>query len=167
MRYCLTCRRLTSSGPICSQCGRSFGGNLCDAGHLNPPGARFCAQCGSTKLLQAANSISFTWVPRLLVLAGLVWLGYKEWPTLHSLQWGEKLQHQCFVVFDWLLGKILVFGFLLFLCWMFGDLCSPRIRRSIERVIKSIFVFAFRIVEVVLTGLLRILTRALGGKVGK
>ena len=167
MRYCLTCRHLTSSGPICSQCGRSFGGNLCDAGHLNPPGARFCAQCGSTKLLQAANSISFAWVPRLLVLVGLGWLGYHWWPTLHSVHWVEKLQHQGLVAFDWLLAKVIVFGLLLFLCWMLGDLLSPHIRRSIERVIKSLVVFVFKIIEVVLSTLFQTLTRALGGKVGK
>ena len=164
MRYCLTCRHLASSGPICSQCGRSFGGHRCEAGHLNPPGAQFCAQCGSTKLLQSASSIAVGRVLGLAVLAGVLWLGYRALPELH---WGETLRHQLALVYAWLLWKLVVFGFLGGLAWLFGDLFSPRIRRGVERVVGSLFLLLFRIVEVGFAALFRALAHLLGGRIGK
>lgn len=78
MRYCFACRRMSSSGPICSQCGRSFNGSLCSAGHLNAPGARFCSQCGSTSLRPSAVSFSLGCFNRFfalgVVILGLSWL---------------------------------------------------------------------------------------------
>lgn len=146
MRYCLACHRMASSGPICSHCGRSFNGNLCGCGHLNPPGAQFCAQCGSTKLLQAASSLSFAWMPRLLLLVGLGYLGYRLMLGAH---WGEGLHRQFSVIYEWLLWKIVVLGMVLGLGWLWGELFAPRVRRGIERIVGSLFLLLFRIVEAV------------------
>lgn len=80
MRYCLRCRRLSGAGPICTSCGGSFGGRLCDyprSPHLNPPGARFCSRCGSTVLREPAGSVPLAWIGGLLkadVFLGLAWL---------------------------------------------------------------------------------------------
>ena len=164
MRYCLSCRHLASSGPICSQCGRSFGGHLCEAGHLNPPGAQFCAQCGSTKLLQSSSSIPVGRVLGLVVLAGAIYMGYRALPQLH---WGKTLEHQFAAVYQWLLWKLVVFGFLGVLAWLFGDLFSPRIRRGVERVIGSLFLLLFRIIEKLLTTLFQALAHLLGGRIRK
>ena len=164
MRYCLSCRHLASSGPICSQCGRSFGGHLCDAGHLNPPGAQFCAQCGSTKLLQSASSIAVGRVLGLAVLTGALWLGCRALPELH---WGETLRHQLALVYAWLLWKLVVFGFLAGLAWLFGDLFSLRIRRGVERVVGSLFLLLFRIIESILTALFRALAYVVGDRTSK
>ena len=70
MRYCLKCRHLSGSGPLCTHCGRSFGGRLCNhkkGRHLNPPDANFCGQCGSTQLTEATSALPLGWVSRLLL----------------------------------------------------------------------------------------------------
>ena len=80
MRYCLRCRRLSSDGRLCTSCGGSFGGRLCDrptSPHLNPPDARICGQCGSTRLYEPARSIPLSGIGTLLkagVLLGLAWV---------------------------------------------------------------------------------------------
>lgn len=73
MRYCLECRRISADGPLCTSCGRSFGGRLCNARrrHLNPPGANVCGQCGSTTLTDPAAYIPLSWLTRSIVLGGL------------------------------------------------------------------------------------------------
>lgn len=80
MRLCLGCRRLSADGPLCTNCGRSFGGRLCNnkkERHLNPSAAQVCGQCGSTTLTDAASSIPITGIVRLLaggaLLVGLWW----------------------------------------------------------------------------------------------
>ena len=164
MRYCLACRRLAASGPICSGCGRSFGGHLCSCKHLNPPDSQFCAQCGSTKLLQSAGSISLGKVMALGLLAGATWWG---WRLLAKQHWGEAVGHWLWAAYEWLLWKIVVAGFLLFFGWIFGDLFSPRIRRGVERVTGSLLVLVFKIIEKLLTSLFSAATRKLGGKIKK
>jgi hypothetical protein len=80
MRYCLACHRMSADGPLCTSCGRSFGGRLCNhkkGRHLNPPDANVCGQCGSTTLTDAANHIPFAWMGRLLLWGGVllvVWM---------------------------------------------------------------------------------------------
>jgi hypothetical protein len=80
MRYCLGCRRLSSDTPLCTHCGRSFGGRLCHhkkGRHLNPPAAQVCGTCGSTTLTEAAEYIPVSGIARLLLgaalLAGIFW----------------------------------------------------------------------------------------------
>jgi hypothetical protein len=80
MRYCLACRYLSADGPLCTRCGRSFGGRLCNhkKRHLNPPDARYCGECGSQNLTEAANYLSLGCPVKLLLLVGLgavIWLG--------------------------------------------------------------------------------------------
>ena len=85
MRYCLACRRLSANGPLCTSCGRSFGGRLCNhkkGRHLNPPDANVCGQCGSTTLTDTANSIPFSWIGRLLLLSGLAVLAWRLGPPM-------------------------------------------------------------------------------------
>ncbi len=74
MRLCLACRRLSSDTPLCSHCGRSFGGRLCNnkkGRHLNPATAQHYGQCGSTVLTEAATSIPLSGIARLLTYAAL------------------------------------------------------------------------------------------------
>lgn len=85
MRYCLRCRRLSSDGAICTSCGGSFGGRLCDHPrhpHLSPPDARFCGQCGSTSLRQAACSLPLSWIGLLFKAGALLWLAWVAGPPL-------------------------------------------------------------------------------------
>lgn len=82
MRYCLSCRRLSSNTPLCSSCGRSFGGCLCTnkkCRFLNPPHAHVCGRCGETTLKESTYSLGlfgygriFFWIRVLLLL---IWLG--------------------------------------------------------------------------------------------
>ena len=78
MRYCLKCRHLSGNGPLCTHCGRSFGGRLCNhkkGRHLNPPDANFCGQCGSTQLTEATSSLPLGWVSQMLLLFLLIGAG--------------------------------------------------------------------------------------------
>ncbi len=83
MRLCLACRRLSSDTPLCSHCGRSFGGRLCNnkkGRHLNPAAAQHCGQCGSTVLTEAASSIPLSGIAVLLaLLAGVFWVAPAAW----------------------------------------------------------------------------------------
>lgn len=51
MRYCFSCRKITSGKPAyCNYCGKSYGVKLCPRGHSNPRGAEVCSECGSRNL---------------------------------------------------------------------------------------------------------------------
>lgn len=91
MRYCLECRRISADGPLCTSCGRSFGGRLCNARrrHLNPPDAHVCGQCGSTTLTDPAAYIPLGWLTRLLVLGGLALLLLWVVPSVVGLAGGS------------------------------------------------------------------------------
>ena len=85
MRYCLRCRRLSSDGAICTSCGGSFGGRLCDHArhpHLSPPDAHFCGRCGSTVLRDAARSIPLSWIGLLFKAGALLGLAWVAGPPL-------------------------------------------------------------------------------------
>ncbi len=71
MRFCLACRSFSGGGPLCTQCGRSFGGRLCQGRtrHLNPYDARSCNYCGTANLQDGATSIPLGWLSRLVILA--------------------------------------------------------------------------------------------------
>lgn len=87
MRWCLACKRFSGDGPICSSCGRSFGGRLCHGKkrHLSPPDAKFCNQCGSTNLLEAASYVPLGWLSRLLTWGGLLMM--LLWVVLPLMRW--------------------------------------------------------------------------------
>ncbi len=82
MRFCLACRHFSGGGPLCTHCGRSFGGRLCKGRtrHLNPHDAVFCNHCGTPDLVDGATSIPFGWVSRILVFAALFYAG--QWLLL-------------------------------------------------------------------------------------
>lgn len=86
MRFCLRCRNFSGGGPLCTHCGRSFGGQLCRGRtrHLNPFDALFCNFCGTTDMEESARSIPFGWVSRLLVVAALFFGG--RWLLLNFTQ---------------------------------------------------------------------------------
>ena len=77
MRFCLHCRNLSGGGPLCTHCGRSFGGRLCRGRtrHLNPYDAMFCNFCGTPNLEEGARSIPLGWISRLLIVAALFFGG--------------------------------------------------------------------------------------------
>lgn len=77
MRFCLRCRSFSGGGPLCTQCGRSFGGRLCRGRtkHLNPYDACFCNYCNTSDLLEGATSIPLGWVSRLMILAVVFFSG--------------------------------------------------------------------------------------------
>jgi hypothetical protein len=90
MRYCLTCRYFSGDGPICTHCGRSFGGRLCNhkKRHLSPPDAQFCGQCGSTNLTDATNYIPLgcsLHALAFIIVASVLWFGASQF-----LNWGSQ-----------------------------------------------------------------------------
>lgn len=75
MRLCLACRRLSSDTPLCTHCGRSFGGRMCSqrrCRHLNPTASNSCGQCGSATLADPATCIPITGAARLLACGALL-----------------------------------------------------------------------------------------------
>ena len=51
MRYCTSCRKITSGQPsYCNYCGKSYGVKLCGRGHPNVRTADVCSVCGSLEL---------------------------------------------------------------------------------------------------------------------
>jgi RNA polymerase subunit RPABC4/transcription elongation factor Spt4 len=51
MRYCFSCRKITSGNPAyCNYCGKSYDVKLCSRGHSNPRTAEVCSVCGSRNL---------------------------------------------------------------------------------------------------------------------
>jgi len=140
MRWCLACRRLSGDFPICTSCGRSFGGRLCGGKkrHLNPVSANYCGQCGSSMLLDSANSIPLGWIVRALMLAGLVWLG------LHSFGWGLLGAHSLFTAVTgchdplvWLLDRSARYVILYCLIYFGLGLIPGGIGRACQKVFRS------------------------------
>lgn len=70
MRYCNSCRKITSGRPsFCNYCGRSYDRKLCQRGHPNPRGAEACSECGSRNLSTPHSQGKIaTW---LLIICGL------------------------------------------------------------------------------------------------
>lgn len=59
MIYCCNCRKLSSNkSKYCVRCKNSFGGRLCDKGHLSPTDARCCRECGSSELAKPVRSLN-------------------------------------------------------------------------------------------------------------
>lgn len=120
MRFCLRCRNFSGGGPICTHCGRSFGGRLCRGRtrHLNPFDALFCNFCGTADLDEGARSIPLGWVSRLLIVGGFFFVGRWLIATLvgtpnlvmQSLTHYRNLG-MCIIQY---LGHILVFLFLFY-----------------------------------------------------
>lgn len=51
MRYCNSCRKVTSGDPAyCNYCGKSYDIKLCGRGHPNNRSADVCSTCGSREL---------------------------------------------------------------------------------------------------------------------
>ena len=71
MRYCNSCRRITSGRPsYCNYCGKSYDVKLCSRGHPNPRGAEVCSECGSRNLsMPHSHGGILLW---LLVVFGLI-----------------------------------------------------------------------------------------------
>jgi len=56
MKFCPYCNRWNLGSPQrCRYCGRTWGERFCSAGHLNPPDANFCGECGRAELSEPAG----------------------------------------------------------------------------------------------------------------
>jgi hypothetical protein len=171
MRYCLACHRLSSDGPLCTQCGRSFGGRLCKGKkhHLNPPDAQFCGQCGTTDLADATSYVPLGCSIRLLVwgaAACLLW-----WGGSSLLKWGSQgfrglTGYRSPIV--WLIEQsahVLVVLFVFYFLSMFmpADLAG-QFRGLISKLCIESLRFAFQTVRSIFAVLGRVLLRLVGGE---
>ncbi len=175
MRYCLSCRHLTADTPICTHCGRSFGGSLCSnkkCRALNPPLSRVCGKCGATSLLDSTSSVSFSGLFRLLLLAGVGLLLLRAGPQLPV--WGGNLFYRATGLhnpFIWLietLARPLIF--LLCLCFIssfFPGEAGKVFRAFVFNLVNQAVKFAFGLAHKVVVGLGRIALKwILGAKEG-
>lgn len=171
MRYCLACKGFSADGPLCTQCGRSFGGRLCNSKkrHLNPPDAQFCGQCGTADLAEAASFVPLGCSVRMLVW-GLV-LGLLWWGGSHMVQWGS----QGFVGLTgyrspavWLIEKsfnvlIILFVFYFLSMFMPGQ-AGEQFRGLISKLCTESLRFVFQMISGVLTTLARLALGLVKGK---
>lgn len=156
MRFCLACRSLSSSGPICSKCGRSFDGRLCPQGHLSDLDAKFCSQCRSQALTDGTASIRLGGLLRLLLIAGFLFF---LWRFVASSGWGASARHSLSSAYGWLVLQIVQIGFLLLFSWFFFGLFSQTrpLQKAVERMMVSLLVIPFKIIQAVLTLLIRLI----------
>ncbi len=72
MRYCFSCRHITSDSPqFCNYCGKSYDVKLCPRLHVNPRHADVCSQCGSRDLSLPQRHVSL-FGKALFLLASLL-----------------------------------------------------------------------------------------------
>lgn len=56
MRYCSYCGKWFAGRPTyCPNCGRTWDYRICPRGHLNPPSALYCGECGSPDLSETSG----------------------------------------------------------------------------------------------------------------
>lgn len=154
MRFCLRCRNFSGGGPLCTHCGRSFGGRLCRGRtrHLNPFDALFCNFCGTTDLEEGACSMPFGWVSRLLIVAALFFGG--RWLLLNFTQ-APNLSFEAMTGFKspgvWLVEKfahviIILFVFYFLSSFMPGE-AGKQFRAVISNIVMHTIKLFFKVVE--------------------
>ena len=125
MRYCFSCRRITSGKPYyCNYCGRSYGVKRCPRGHANPRGAEVCSECGSRNLSMphSRGRISL-WV---LMLFGFI----LPFVTLLTITLGYMYVFlQAMIQNSSGLLPLMLMGLGLGLLWLFWVLVSSTLRR--------------------------------------
>ena len=135
MIYCLACRQLSGDGPLCTQCGRSFGGRLCNGKkrHLNPPDALFCGQCGTANLVDAAAFVPLGVFVRLLALTFIGGLLLLAASRLHVVTWLVQTTLSIFV------SLFALYVFSLFLPGPIGKPLQGLISKIYSEMLRLIF----------------------------
>lgn len=176
MRYCFACRRMSSSGPICSQCGRSFNGSLCSAGHLNAPGARFCSQCGSTSLRPSAVSFSLGCFNRFvalgIVVLGAFWLmgwhlpNISNWRTqaaYSSANFSTFVRCMTNSVLNFAIMSVVFYCALYFLASLIPGGVGEGIQKLMSTVASQAIKLIIKLVNLVFSTIFKVIRRLLGG----
>lgn len=171
MRFCLSCRSLSGGGPLCTQCGRSFGGRLCQGKkkHLNPPDARLCNYCGTDKLYEGATSIPLGWVSRIVILVFIFFVG--RWLLL-CVTGASTLSFKALTGYQdvriWLIEK---FAHLLIILLVFSFISSfipgeagKWFRATMFGLVGKAITLVFKIGEQVLRSTMKLLFRFLGAE---
>jgi hypothetical protein len=171
MRFCLTCHSFSADGLFCTQCGRSFGGRLCNSKkrHLNPPDAQFCGECGNSDLVEAASSVPMGCSTRLAIFAclgALLWWGSRYFPSLSGWSFYSLTGYHSPGI--WLIEKsanllIILFVFY-FLSLLMPGAAGEQFRGLISKLCLQILNFAFEIVRGILKGSGHLLLRMLAGE---
>lgn len=169
MRFCLTCRHFSGGGPLCTHCGRSFGGRLCKGRtkHLNPYDARYCNHCGTSELLKGATSIPLGWVSKLLIFGVLFFVG--RWILLGATH-APDLSFQSLTGYRdarvWIIEKfanvlIILFVFYFLSSFMPGE-AGKQFRSIMTNMIMHAVKLFFKLVEEVVGVLWKLLLKSLG-----
>lgn len=170
MRYCLGCRHLSADGPLCTSCGRSFGGRLCGhkkQRHLNPPDANVCGQCGNTSLTDAASYLPFRWPGRLLFWAGGGWFALRcgpQVPGWAARQFTRSTGFRSPAV--WAMEElghvlILLFAFYFLSMFMPGE-AGKQFRGVLTTIVNQAVRFFFETAQKIILGMLKLLLRLCG-----
>ncbi len=108
MRYCFSCRHITSDKPLfCNHCGRSYNVKLCPRLHVNPRRAEACSQCGSRELSTPQRYVSW-WRKALFMFGAVSGVVLMLGSILYVLFFGyELLQNPYGLLRPMLIGLIL------------------------------------------------------------
>ncbi|BCM94147.1 hypothetical protein IAD21_06050 [Abditibacteriota bacterium] len=169
MRFCLKCRAFSGGGPLCTRCGRSFGGRLCKGRtkHLNPHDAQFCNHCGTTDLYEAATSIPLGWVSRLIILTGIYFVG--RWLMFqggHTPEIGQVVAQSIEGTRVWIINKF--FNLMIILLFFSGlsafipGEAGKQFRSIMFGLVGRAFALLFKILEQVVLMGGRLLLSAVG-----
>ena len=154
MRFCLCCRNFSGGGPLCTHCGRSFGGRLCRGRtrHLNPFDALFCNFCGTDSLQEGARSIPLGWISRFFIVAGLFFGG--RW-LLQSFTHVPDVSFQGMTGYKspavWLVEKfahviIILFVFYFLSSFMPGE-AGKQFRAAMSNIVIQAIKLFFKVIE--------------------
>lgn len=132
MRYCFSCRRLTTGEPLfCSHCGTTYDVRLCPRLHVNPRTTRVCSQCGSHDLSTPQPHRSFLTRAKCALLSrlpGVALLLLSIWLLLafvEQLLTNQQVQAEFFVLL-----LMLGIGW-----WAYTQLPTP-IRHGMSRLVR-------------------------------
>ena len=148
MRFCLCCRNFSGGGPLCTHCGRSFGGRLCRGRtrHLNPFDALFCNFCGTPDLEEGARSISFGWISRLLIVTALFFSG--RWLVLNYTH-APNLSFKAMTGFQspavWLVEKFAHVIIILFIFYFLSSFMPGEAGKQFRAVMSNIVMHAIKL----------------------
>lgn len=169
MRFCFRCRHFSGGGPLCTHCGRSFGGRLCRGRtrHLNPYDAVFCNHCGTSDLTEGATSLPLGWFSRLLIFGLVLWLGRILLSTFaHVSNWSFQGLTGYQNIGVWLVEKfahvlVLLFVFYFLSSFMPGE-TGKQFRAAMFGIVTHAIKLFFKVLEQILAQMGKLFLRAFG-----
>ncbi|MCK4351859.1 zinc ribbon domain-containing protein [candidate division WOR-3 bacterium] len=151
MKYCPTCGRWNQGSPVfCQYCGHTWNYRVCPRGHLNPPNARFCQECGSPDLSEPAEGR----VPIFFrLIKPLFWIFVISIGLLVFISFIKSVSNTTSLSFQSFIPSLIPIGLLLLVIF----LIPGTIGRGIRRIIFGLIKLGLKTVIGIVSGTLRFL----------